>query len=181
VLSRSENSNQSSKRASIPRWLAIIVALVFWLIGVPLFYCVAPWAISLFLPRCGWAANHPGPWNLIGLIPVGIATICLIWLMVLHIAQAPERVALALTPSYLIRRGPYAFSRHPMYLSELALLAGWTIFYGSVAVLIPFVTAGAFFNFVHIPREEHTLEARFGEAYREYKNQAPRWFWKIQR
>jgi protein-S-isoprenylcysteine O-methyltransferase Ste14 len=101
--------------------------------------------------------------------------------MVLHFAQAPERVQLEPTPSYLLRRGPYAFSRHPMYLSELVLLFGWTLFYGSIAVLIAFVVGCVFFNLVKIPQEERALKARFGEAYREYKNRVPRWFGKIQR
>lgn len=169
------NPDQS---ASIPRWMALVVALIFWLIGVPLFYGVLPWAISSLIPHYGWSEGRPGNWNLLGLIPVVIATACLIWIMVQHFARTatlPARVALERTPSYLLQRGPYALSRHPMYLAELALLFGWSIFYGSVAVLIAFLVACVFFNFIHVPREERALEARFGEAYLEYKNRVPRW------
>ena len=63
-------------------------------------------------------------WNLLGLIPVLLGSVCLMWIMVLHFAQAPDRVQLERTPSYILRRGPYAFSRHPMYLSEVTLLFG---------------------------------------------------------
>ena len=161
--------------------MALIVGLAFWLIGIPLFYGVAPWAISLLTPRYGWVAGHPGPWNLIGLIPVLVGSACLIWIMVLHFARAPKRVELEATPSYLLRRGPYALSRHPMYLSELALLFGWSIFYGSLAVLIAFVVGCVFFNLVKIPQEERALKARFGEAYLKYKNKVPRWFGKLRR
>ena len=160
----------------IPRWMALTIALTFWMIGIPVFYGVGPWAISLLTPRYGWIAGHPAMWNRLGLIPVSIAGLCLLWIMILHFAQAPERVELGRTPSYLLQRGPYAFSRHPMYLSELALLFGWSIFYGSVAVLIAFLVAGGFFNFIHVPREERALEARFGGTYRAYKNRVPRWF-----
>lgn len=91
-----ENPHQESpKKAGIPRWMAVIVGLAFWLIGIP--------------------------------------------------------------------------------------LLGWTIFYGSLAVFLAFVVACAFFNFIHVPREEHALEARFGEAYREYKGRIPRRFGKIPR
>ena len=83
-----------------------------------------------------------------------------------------------LDKSYLLKRGPYAFSRHPMYLSELTLLLGWMIFYGSVALLIAFVIWYVFFNFYAVPLEERVMEAHFGEAYREYKNQVPRWIGK---
>jgi len=32
-----------------------------------------------------------------------------------------------------------------------------------------------------MPQEERTIEARFGEAYLEYKNKVARWFGKIRR
>jgi protein-S-isoprenylcysteine O-methyltransferase Ste14 len=39
-----------------------------------------------------------------------------------------------------------------------------------------FAVACAVFNFANVPLEERALEARFGEAYREYKLRVPRWF-----
>jgi protein-S-isoprenylcysteine O-methyltransferase Ste14 len=65
-----------------------------------------------------------------------------------------------------------------MYLSELVLLFGWVIFYGSIAVLIAFIVWFVFFQFYIVPLEERTLDARFGDAYRQYKQQVPRWFGK---
>ncbi len=179
-MKTTENLRQEpGKRASVPRWMALIVAFIFWLVGVPLFYGVLPWAISLLMTHYGWSESRPTNWNLLGLIPVVTAIACLMWIMVQHFAQTsslPGRVEMERTPSYLLQRGPYAFSRHPMYLAELALLFGWSIFYGSVAVLIAFLVACVFCNFIHVPREERALEARFGDTYREYKNSVPRWF-----
>lgn len=80
-----------------------------------------------------------------------------------------------------VEAGPYAFSRHPMYFSELMLMFGWAIFYGSIAVLIAFLIACAVFNLVNVPLEERALEAHFGESYLEYKNKVPRWFGKARR
>ncbi len=173
-MTTTENPNQEpSKRASIPWWIGFVAALIVWEIG--------PWAISLLMPRYGWAVGRPGLWNLLGLIPVVVGTTGLIWTMSLHSAQSPEGVEWDLAKSYLLSQGPYAFSRHPMYLSELALLSGWVIFYGSVAVLIAFVVVCAVFNFVNVPLEERAMEARFGEAYLEYKNKVPRWIGKARR
>ena len=53
---------------------------------------------------------------------------------------------------------------------------GWALWYGSVAVFSAFVVFWAVVNFVVVPREERSLEARFGDTYREYKAKKPRWF-----
>lgn len=171
-MNTTEHPNQEpSKRASIPWWIMFVAALIV--------YSVGPWAISLLTPRYGWAAGYPAPWNLLGLLPVVIGTIGLMWTMLLHFAQSPTGVEMILAKSYLLRRGPYAYSRNPMYLSDLALLFGWAIFYGSVAVLIAFVVMCVALNFFNVPLEERALEARFGESYLEYKNKVPRWFGKV--
>jgi len=163
----------------VPRWMALIVALAFWMIGIPLFYGIGPWALSLLTPHYRWVAGRPSLWNLLGLIPVLLGTVCLIWIMVQHLArtpEVPERVELERTPQYLLLGGPYAFTRNPMYLSELALLLGWALFYGSILVLIGFLVGWFAFNFVVVPREERELQARFEESYLEYKKKVPRWF-----
>jgi len=172
-MNTTEDPNQEQpKKASVPWWIGFVLALIVWEVG--------PWAISLLTPRYGWASGRPGLWNLLGLIPVVVGTTGLLWTMVLHFAQSPEGIEWDLDKSYLLRRGPYAFSRHPMYFSELTLMFGWAIFYGSVAVLIASLVACAVFNFFAAPLEERTLEAHFGEVYREYKNKVPRWFGKAQ-
>jgi protein-S-isoprenylcysteine O-methyltransferase Ste14 len=98
---------------SIPRWMAFILALFLWLVAIPLAHAVLPWAISWLSTRHGWIDGRPGIWNLIGLFPVVASTACLIWAMVVGFAETPERVELALTPSQLVTRGPYTFTRNP--------------------------------------------------------------------
>lgn len=55
---------------------------------------------------------------------------------------------------------------------------GWALFYGSIAVLAVFLLIAVAMNFVAVPREERNLEARFGETYRQYKSEVPRWLGK---
>jgi protein-S-isoprenylcysteine O-methyltransferase Ste14 len=104
-----------------------------------------------------------------------VGTAGLLWGLALHSAQSPEGIEWELDKSYLLMRGPYAYSRHPMYLSELTLLLGWVIFYGSVAVLVAFLAWLVFFAFYAMPVEERAMEAHFSEAYRVYKARVPRW------
>jgi len=166
-----ENPNQEPpKRASIPLWVGFVLALLVWE--------AIPWAISLLTPHVGWAAGLPGPWNLLALIPVIVGTTGLIWGLLLHSTQTPQRLNWEPAKNYLLKDGPYRFSRNPMYVSELTLMFGWIIFYGSVAVLIGFVAWWALFIFYQVPQEERVMEASFGEAYLEYKRTVPRWFGK---
>jgi protein-S-isoprenylcysteine O-methyltransferase Ste14 len=168
--SNSPISGQPKRAKVLPRWLAYPLALIVW--------GVVPWAISLLGPRYGWVAGRPDIWNLLGLIPVVVGIAGFLWTFDLHFAQAPRGVEWELTQSFLLTRGPYAFSRHPMYLSELVLLLGWILLYGSIAVLIAFLVWWTWFSFVQAPLEERALEARYGEVYREYKQRVPRWFGK---
>jgi len=160
--------NRQPKR--IPRWLAYVLFAIIW--------GVLPWAVSLLSPRYGWAAGRPGFWNLLGLIPLLAGIAGSFWALALHFAQSGEGLDWEPDKSYLLRRGPYAFSRNPMYLFELLLLFGWVLVYGSVAVFIAFLAWWALFIFVQVPQEERSIEARFGGVYREYKSRVPRWFGK---
>lgn len=170
-----------SDGVSIPRWMALILGFFVWLVAIPLAHGVLPWVISLILPRYGWAEGRPGILNLLGLIPTLIGATGLIWIMIVGFAQAPESVTLEWNTTFLLMRGPYAFTRNPMYLSELGLWLGWAFFYGSIPVFIGFVILCAVIDFVVLPREERALETRFGEAYFQYKRTVPRWIGKARR
>jgi protein-S-isoprenylcysteine O-methyltransferase Ste14 len=175
-MSEIPNTNLSSK-ITLPRWMALALGFFVWFIVIPLVHCGLPWAISLLMPRYGWTEGKPSIWNLFGLVVVAFAIVCLIWIMVLGFAQTPAKVKLEWNSSFLLMRGPYALTRHPMYVAELGLWLGWAIFYGSIIVLIGFTVLCGVVNFV-IPREERALEDRFGEVYRQYKRKVPRWFGK---
>jgi protein-S-isoprenylcysteine O-methyltransferase Ste14 len=162
---------------SLPRRIAILLGLFVWLVVFPLVHGVIPWAISLLTHRYGWTEGWPGVVNLAGLIPVIVGAAGLVWIFItalLNMAQMPERVELGWTPPYLLMRGPYAFTRHPMYLAELTLWFGWALLYGSVAVFIALLVLVAWVSFI-LPREERALEAKFGDVYRAYQARVPRW------
>ncbi len=78
-------------------------------------------------------------------------------------------------PERLVVRGPYRHVRNPMILSVLIMLAGESLLLRSwpLAAWMLLVFAA---NAVYFPRvEEKELERRFGEAYRRYKANVPRW------
>ena len=62
--------------------MAILLALFVCLIVIPLAHGAVPWEVSKLTHRHGWVNGSPGFWNLLGLIPVGVATALLIWTLI---------------------------------------------------------------------------------------------------
>jgi len=143
-----------------------------------LVHVAVPWGLSLLSTRQGWVDGRPGPWNLLALILVATGIACTLWMMALHFLASPGSFLELRPGKKLLTPGPYAISRNPMYLFELAFWFGWALFYGSLTVLIGFLFWAALFNFVIVPYEECDLEARFGEVYRDYIRRVSRWFGK---
>lgn len=163
--------------ASLPRWLVFALAPVVWLVGVPAVHLGVPWVLSHFGPRYGWGDGSAAKGNLLGLAVIGLGTALLVWVMLYGFSRyrdLPERVAVDWSPAILMTGGPYAFSRHPMYLGELALWLGSAVLYGSPAILVGFVVLFAVMRRLAV-REDRALEAKFGDAYRRYKARVPRW------
>ncbi len=166
----------------IPRWLGAIGHLV----GFPAAHALVPYALSLLGTRHGWVAGWPGGWNFVGLLPVAAGFYVAYRCLREHFALAPDGWVLEKpkhypTPAYLATGGPYRYSRHPIYLAEAVIWAGWIVFYASFSVLGVFVLAGMFLGPVILPREERGLEAKFGEEYRRYTLTTPRWLGRAQR
>jgi protein-S-isoprenylcysteine O-methyltransferase Ste14 len=170
--SNTPESRQTKKPRYVPLWQAFPLAIFVWV--------VLPGAIALLTPHLGWESGRPGAWNLVGLVPVLIGLTGLFWGMLAHSAPSPGKIAWEEDKSYLLTRGMYAWSRNPMYVAELILLAGWVIFYSSAALMVFFAAWFAFFHYL-VRSEERILEARFGESYRQYKARVPRWFGKPRR
>jgi protein-S-isoprenylcysteine O-methyltransferase Ste14 len=75
----------------------------------------------------------------------------------------------------LVVEGPYRYVRNPMITAVLAVLLGEAALFGSSALLVWW---GAFFavNWAFfVLHEEPGLERRFGDEYRDYKRNVPRW------
>jgi len=79
----------------------------------------------------------------------------------------------------LIVAGLYQYVRNPMILGVLILQVGWSILFASRGVallaLVFYVVNTVYFVF----SEEPGLEKRFGNEYREYKKNVPRWIPRI--
>lgn len=166
-----------SKSILLPHWMALILTPVVFLLG----HVVVPQELSVLSARRGWADGRPGGLNLLGLILIGIGGASLVWCARLHFVASRGSFEMERTQNYLVVRGPYQFTRNPMYLSGMVIWLGWVIFYGSVAVLGGAVVIWGSVALLVVPWEERKLKARFGEAYLRYKNSVPRWLGKRSR
>ncbi|HEY7235016.1 MAG TPA: isoprenylcysteine carboxylmethyltransferase family protein [Gemmatimonadaceae bacterium] len=75
----------------------------------------------------------------------------------------------------VVRAGPYAFSRNPIYLAFTLCQLGLAAWVNSLGVLLTLLPALALMALVVIPREERYLEARFPSEYLPYKRAVRRW------
>jgi protein-S-isoprenylcysteine O-methyltransferase Ste14 len=77
------------------------------------------------------------------------------------------------TDHQLIRRGPYARIRHPIYLGMLLFLLGIAIAFGhwlQLIVAVPIFLAG---TMIRTRLEDALLEAQFGDEFRRYAQSTP--------
>lgn len=154
-----------------------LLRVVIILPGVVL--VVVPAIIILATANTGAAMRYLGPADpgfwvglIVGAIGLGFAT----WTVRLFISRGEGTPAPWDPPRKLVIRGPYRHVRNPMITSvyfmlfaETLILNAWTI---AVWLLVFFLV-----NAIYIPRsEEPALEARFGDDYRRYKANVPRWF-----
>ena len=78
-------------------------------------------------------------------------------------------------PTFVVVKGPYKFTRNPMYLGVSAALLGASVYFGN---LLSFLSPIIFFlimNYYFVPFEERLLENLFGKKYLDYNKKVRRW------
>jgi protein-S-isoprenylcysteine O-methyltransferase Ste14 len=154
----------------LSRRLTVLLTPVVFLVVAPAVMAFVPWALSHLGPR----ASSP---NRVGLVLVGIGYAGLAWTMVSalrRVDELPDRLPADWSPKILLVRGPYAFSRNPIYVFELVMWIGWAVVHGSVVAGVGTLPAFGLMRLL-VWREERDLLARFGDAYRSYAGAVPRW------
>jgi protein-S-isoprenylcysteine O-methyltransferase Ste14 len=75
----------------------------------------------------------------------------------------------------LVTSGIYRWTRNPIYLGDLAFVAGLAVALSSVWYLVATVLLFALLHYGVVRREEHYLARKFGSAYDDYRRQVRRW------
>ena len=139
-----------------PAWLVVLMTL--------------GWSVA-FLFHAPWADSD---WSVVTGATLIVAGLGLIVWSVLHFRRARTSVMPRRVPDALVDDGPYRFSRNPIYLADLMILAGWCFVLGSpLACLLLFPMFLILRGFVK--GEEKILAERFGDEYADYCARVRRW------
>jgi protein-S-isoprenylcysteine O-methyltransferase Ste14 len=79
--------------------------------------------------------------------------------------------------SALVTEDVFQWLRNPMYAGVVQLLAGLAILIASDWTLVMTFVFVLVLHVGVVKREERYLEAKFGNAYRAYKDRVPRYGW----
>lgn len=75
----------------------------------------------------------------------------------------------------LVAVGPYKYVRNPMITGVAAMLLGEALLFGSLLIGLWLLLFGLVNHTYFVLSEEPGLAQRFGESYRTYKANVPRW------
>jgi protein-S-isoprenylcysteine O-methyltransferase Ste14 len=125
---------------------------------------------ALVLDRL-WPRRLPGSRSLHGvlgwsLLGAGGALVATAWIAAGHVDLEH--------PARLVRTGPYAFSRNPMYLGWVLLQLGTALTVGS-AWMVAIVPLSAGWLHGEVLREERGLDDALGEEFRQWQATVPRY------
>lgn len=150
------------------------------------------WLQRLVLPpvvmavcAAGMAATRrltEGDWqdSLSMLLVVGLLVVASVIIM-FSASYAFHRAGTTLDPqkfqrvSVLLVNGVFRFSRNPVYLGQVLLLAAWGLLLGGIYVWLWWGLFFAYLDRVQIPREEAFLRANFGQDYHAFCSRVRRW------
>ncbi|MHB1092369.1 methyltransferase family protein [Thiobacillus sp.] len=123
----------------------------------------------LSLPFDLGVMTHPLGWLAIGI--GGALFAWTVWTFMRHRTTVNPFAA----ASSLCTSGPFRHSRNPIYLGDWFILAGVSLLLGTFWPLVFAPLIWIMIRFGVIRHEEVHLEAKFGDAYRDYKARVRRW------
>ncbi len=116
----------------------------------------------------------PGRYWIGGLIIVASLSILGLWPIILFRRSGQSEIPWTPTPEIIVR-GPYQFTRNPMYLMMVLLCLGFGILLADLWILaLTPICALLLYQFAIKPEETY-LERKFGASYFRYKNNVRRW------
>jgi protein-S-isoprenylcysteine O-methyltransferase Ste14 len=131
---------------------------------------VVAFAIPLGLLKPSTPAFHPA-----GLALAAIGTVLLLWCVRDFYIAGKGTLAPWSPPGTLVVVGLYRWSRNPMYVSVLMILAGWAAAFASPGLALYALIVMVAFHLRVVLAEEPWLAQRYGDAWDRYRSNVARW------
>ena len=159
----------------------------FLLIKLAIFTIVVPGSVTVWIPLYWlfpWLRRAITPshwWQALASALILIGAWGYFWCALDFVFRGKGTPAPIDPPKELVVQGLYKYTRNPMYLSILMVLAGeYVLFRSPIFLEYLVLVALGFFTFVLI-YEEPALTRKMGAAYEQYCDEVPRWiprFWR---
>jgi len=121
----------------------------------------------------GFPRVLPDPDNLTGLVIVVIGSWLRFWAGSVFYGKNRSMVSFKVPPN-LVTKGPWKYSRNPLYLGLILIGLGFSFFFFSYSYLL-LTLVGIGLLQLEIRNEEKVLTQSFGEEYLEYKKHVRKW------
>lgn len=137
-----------------PVWLLAFMALA--------------WRLAEIWAPTGEALLWPGR------VLIGLGLAVMVW-AAWEMHRARTTIIPHRRPDALVSSGPFAWSRNPIYLADLAILAGWCLSLGAPHLAVLAWPLALVLEARFIRPEEGRLREGFGPAFEAYAGRVRRW------
>ncbi|MDO8652231.1 MAG: isoprenylcysteine carboxylmethyltransferase family protein [Undibacterium sp.] len=145
---------------------------------------IPPPVVVAIVASLMWLTNRTlgiGQFDFVWLRPLSVALLIVSLLLMAYAVASFVAVKTTVNPlrparaSSLVTTGIFKFSRNPIYLGDLLMLAAFSLWLGNVVNLAFLMLFVAYINRFQIVPEERALTQLFGENYIAYCARVRRW------
>lgn len=152
--------------------------LVSVLVGGTLFVFLIPYLLIVVFPSLGVKFGFPpldlGPWNVIlGILMAIVGFYFAFRTVYSQFSKASGTPLPVMATQKLLVDGTYQYCRNPMVFGTLLAYLGIAVVVGSISSILAVIIFGGLLLTYVKKVEERELEARFGQAYVDYKAHTP--------
>jgi protein-S-isoprenylcysteine O-methyltransferase Ste14 len=140
-------------------------------------FLLLPGVVAFLLPLAVIAPDRP--YDARGLALAMPGSFLLLWCVREFYAAGKGTLAPWSPPQHLVISGPYRFSRNPMYLAVLLILAGWAAGFRSSSLATYAAVMAVIFHVRVVLFEEPWLDEKHAAEWHEYKARVPRWVGRV--
>ena len=124
------------------------------------------------LPNTGERAGRV--WDVLGIALISVGVVLMVWATATMLARRTP-VMPGQAPEALVTGGPFVLSRNPIYLGDVLVVAGASLWVGPLWGIVLVVPLMAVLTLRFIRPEEARLRERFGPDFEAWTQRTRRW------